>query len=147
MNVNTFQMMGLVLRISMRQLKPGSNEKVGTMLIRYGEKRDARKGKRVQYVNAAKLKIPPKAASMVESIKKGDIVSVMGRIQGLSRGNDVDSLLVISSCRRWSPRMMGYDLHPIGAAAKPADTHDEDSGDELAEAMSVEDANAEPVES
>ena len=115
MNVNMFQMLGVVVRINMQPAKPGSDEKTGVMMIRYGEKRDLRKNKRVQFVNAAKLKIPTKTAHMVEKIKPGDIVSVMGRIQGMSRGNDIENGMVVSSCRVWNPKMLGMEVVPPGA--------------------------------
>ncbi|QHS09117.1 hypothetical protein [Sinimarinibacterium sp. NLF-5-8] len=99
--MNSFQLFGHVVDVSLWPVKPGSDEQTGRLTLLYGPRRNFNPDRQSQYVNIAEIKIPTKTAQMVEHRRPGDLVAVLGRVQGVWAPGGLTMELIASSCKLW----------------------------------------------
>lgn len=136
--MNTIQISGVVMHLQLPKETEGKKNKSGTIIVRYGPKKQSRKSSLVQFVNAAVFKIPAKMADRFRKIQLGDFVEILGRVQGRYETTPMGGKthltvdLIANNVTPLRMEMYGYQLVPRKGEKpiKPAPTEDLDPGEE-----------------
>lgn len=130
---NSTQVEGILLSIDVPR-----GARYGEIVVQYGEQRKEKKGAAIQYINAAKIKIPERVIEKLQQVKVGELVEVLCRIQGVlyqgSSGPVLSTELVASSVSksRLPIHMLRKELKSASGREEAAAAADESTAEVVA---------------
>lgn len=147
--MNHYQATGVLMQIELPNEAEAKKGKAGKMVIRYGGRRDSKGNSPRQYVNAVPMRIPSKLVKNFRPYQTGQIVEVMGRLEGIlersvSGGQFHSAQLVANTIKEVDLSSFGFNIQPakpkeakppVGSTeAAPTAPDDEEAHEEAAAA-------------